>query len=65
MSKVKTIRATPENPEPLPPHGGDWRRQPNGDLTLVESTAPEAPPPPAPATATTPAAAGGKQPPKE
>ena len=64
MSKVKTIKATPDNPEPQPPHGGDWRREANGDLTLVQATAPEAAPPPTPAPAPTPAASG-KQPPKE
>lgn len=64
MSTTKTIRATPDNPLPLPPHGGDWVRQANGDLTLAHTTKPEKVDPTTPPPAPTPAPAG-KQPPKE
>ena len=33
-----TVPATPDNPNPQPPHGGDWLRQEDGSLTLVQHT---------------------------
>lgn len=40
-----TVKATPQNPLPAPPHGGDWRREANGDLTLVHATTERSPEP--------------------
>lgn len=34
----KTIAATDDDPAPLPPHGGNWQRLPDGSLALVEQT---------------------------
>lgn len=58
-----TVPATPENPLPMPPHGGDWRREADGSLTLLQTTLPEPPAGAAAGSAAKPA--GKKQPPKE